>query len=190
MNESPDDARAEEAYRNYLAQSWWPQPPAEPPVHPQQHSAPSNSAPLQQSDGPQPPPGAASERWHDGEIRPQQPVAGPYQGTPDPTQHWPVVYPGPSPRGAPQPPVKKPPSVWRSIGVGALGLIAGLFVAFVLQDVLGMAFVLNGGSFPLGIAAVIGSFMPILAVTGVVVALLIDRKARARRLGPGAPDRR
>jgi len=69
-------------------------------------------------------------------------------------------------------------------------LIAGLFAAFVLQDVLGMVFVLNGGSFTLGIAAVIGSFMPILAVTGVVVALLIDRRARARRRGSSAADRK
>ncbi|MDP3950075.1 MAG: hypothetical protein Q8Q19_05385 [Microbacterium sp.] len=52
-----------------------------------------------------------------------------------------------------------------------------------------MVFVLNGSSFPLEIAAVIGAFMPILAVAGVVVALLIDRKAHARRLASSAADR-
>lgn len=188
MNESPDDAHADEAYRRYLAQSWWPQPPPQPLIHPQHHAAPSDGAPLRQPEGPLPL-AAASDRSPSGGIRPPQPAAGPYQGTPDPAQHWPVVYTGPSPWNPAQPPVAKPPSVWRSIGIGALGLIAGLVAALVLQDVLGMAFVLNGASFPLGIAAVIGSFMPILAVTGVVVALLIDRKARARRPGSGAADR-
>ncbi len=186
MNELPDDdAHADEVSRRYLAQSWWPQPQ----VHPQQHTAPSDNAPLQQSNGPQPSPAAASEHWHGGDIRPQRPVVGPHRGAPDPTQHWPVVYAGPSPWNSPQPPARKSPSVWRSIGIGALGLVAGLFAAFVLQDVLGMVFVLNGSSFPLGIAAVIGSFMPILAVAGVVVALLIDRKTRARRLASSAADR-
>lgn len=186
MNESPDDARADEEYRKYLAQSWWPQPP----VDPQQLTVSPGNTPLPQSHGPQPPPTGGSENWRGGDTRPPRFGAGPYQAAPDPAQHWPSVSTGLSAGNSPQPPASNGPSTWRSIGIGALGLMAGLFAAFVLQDVLGMVFVLNGGSFPLGIAAVIGSFMPMFAVAGVVVALLIDRKARARRLGSSAADRK
>lgn len=58
MNETPDDARTDEACRNYLAQSWWPPPPA----HRQQSAGPSDNPPLQQPNESQPPLSTASEK--------------------------------------------------------------------------------------------------------------------------------
>ncbi|MGJ3509638.1 hypothetical protein [Enemella sp. A6] len=96
--------------------------------------------------------------------------------------HTDEAYPQPAQSPEPaQPRPTKPPSTWRSIGVGALGLVAGLLVALLLQDLIAMVFALSGGSAPVGAAVVIGSFTPIIAVTGVIVALFIDRRIRTRR---------
>ncbi len=190
MNQANDEnARAEEASRNYLAQSWWPQPPAQTPGMPQRATPPTASpqhgqigSPSHQS--------APSESWTDGSTWRPQPGTGPYQASPDSlTQHWPMVYAGPAPWSVPQPPVKRSASTLRSVGIGALGLLAGLLAALVLQDILAIAFLRSGGGLPLELGVLIGSFMPILAVVGAVLALLIDRNARMRRSKPDTADR-
>ena len=70
-----------------------------------------------------------------------------------------------------------------------IGLIAGLFAGWVIQDLIGIAFVIGGGGLPLEICVLIGMLMPLTAVAGVVSAVLLDRhSARRRRVGAGPRD--
>ncbi|MDR7186808.1 hypothetical protein J2X85_003869 [Microbacterium trichothecenolyticum] len=69
-----------------------------------------------------------------------------------------------------------------------IGLIAGLFAGWVIQDLIGIAFVTGGGRFPLEIGVLIGMLMPVTAVAGVVTAVLVDRHS-ARRKRAGAVPR-
>lgn len=70
----------------------------------------------------------------------------------------------------------------RKIGIGALGFVGGLLLALVVQDLLAVAFV-RDGAMPLVLGLVLGFLIPVLAVLGAVVALLIDGRAASRRSG-------
>lgn len=71
-----------------------------------------------------------------------------------------------------------------------LGLVGGLLAALILQDILGVAFLRDGGEINLGLAIVVGMLMPVLSVAGVGVALVIDHAARTRqpRKSPRSSD--
>lgn len=83
-------------------------------------------------------------------------------------------------------PARPAGGAWRAIGIGALGMLGGVFAATLIPDALGIAYVLLGGEFPIEVAVVLGSFLPVIAVAGAVVALLVDRRVRARRGSGGA----
>ncbi len=70
----------------------------------------------------------------------------------------------------------------RKIGIGALGLVGGLLLALVVQDLLAVTFV-RDGTIPLALGIVLGFLMPVLAVLGAIVALLIDGRAAGSRSG-------
>lgn len=69
----------------------------------------------------------------------------------------------------------------RKLGIGVLGLFCGLLVALVVIEVIARAALADGGTPSGGVAAVLGLTMPVLAVAGVLVALLIDSRIRAGR---------
>lgn len=88
------------------------------------------------------------------------------------------------------PPTPQAGSALRSVGVGALGLIGGFLAAVVLQDIVGVAFLRDGGEITVGLALIIGMLMPVLSIAGAVVAIVIDHAARTRqgRDRPRSPD--
>lgn len=67
----------------------------------------------------------------------------------------------------------------RTIGIGALGLIGGVLSALVVQDLLAVAFV-REGTVPDALVVVLALLMPVMALLGVVVAVLLDRQAKRR----------
>lgn len=72
----------------------------------------------------------------------------------------------------------------RKLGAGFLGLLAGLLVGIVAQELLASLLVQGGrldASLPL--AVLIGFLMPGLALVGVVVALAIDGRVTKHRSG-------
>lgn len=75
----------------------------------------------------------------------------------------------------------------RTIGIAALGLVGGVLLGLIVQDVLARL-LLDDGVFPdsLPLALLVGFLTPALAVVGIVVALVLDAR-RARR---GTPDAR
>jgi hypothetical protein len=74
----------------------------------------------------------------------------------------------------------------RKVGIGALGLIGGVLLAVVVQDLLARAFV-RDGAVPLPLALVLGFMIPVFAVLGVVGAILADNR-RLRRNSKATPD--
>lgn len=76
----------------------------------------------------------------------------------------------------------------RTIGIAALGLAGGILAGLVVQDVLARL-LLDDGVFPnsLPLALLVGFLTPAAAVTGVVLALLLDRRRARDR---AAEDRR
>lgn len=120
------------------------------------------------------------------------------RGIHPPTEPYPLPPPSPAlPVGevAPgQPPVAlaapRTGGGLRSVGIGALGLIGGVLAAMILQDIIGVAFLRDGGEGHLGLAMAIGLLMPILSIAGVGVALAVDYSARSRRAQNTPPGRR
>lgn len=66
------------------------------------------------------------------------------------------------------------------LGTAALGLIGGLLLALVVQDLLATAWV-QGGTIPQALAVVLGLLMPVLGVLGAVLALLLDSRHATRQ---------
>lgn len=109
-----------------------------------------------------------------------------------PAQHAPrppAARHGPPPASSPQagasPSAPRPRSAWRSVGIGILGLVGGVLLALIVQDVLATAFV-SDGTVPSALSAVLGFLMPVFAILGVIVAILVDNwnvKRRSKGLG-------
>lgn len=83
-------------------------------------------------------------------------------------------------------PAPRSRSAWRSIGTGALGLLGGVLLALIAQDLLAAALLRDGTLSP-ALTVVLGLFMPVLGVLGMVTALVIDARNTKRR--PEEPDR-
>ncbi|WP_229741658.1 hypothetical protein [Pseudoclavibacter endophyticus] len=77
-------------------------------------------------------------------------------------------------------PPPRPRSTWRSIGSGALGLVGGVLLALIVQDVLATAF-LRDGTIPLALGVVLGFLVPAFGALGVLTAILIDNRNAKRR---------
>ncbi|MFW6642124.1 hypothetical protein ACOALZ_19030 [Nocardiopsis algeriensis] len=67
----------------------------------------------------------------------------------------------------------------RQLGLGALGAIGGVLLALIIHDLLATAF-LSNGTIPIGPGIVIGSLIPVLAVLGAVIAVLIYNRSLKR----------
>lgn len=74
----------------------------------------------------------------------------------------------------------------RKVGIGALGVIGGVLLALIVQDLLATAFFSNG-TIPPGPGIVLGFLMPVFAVLGAVVAVLIHHRS-TRRTSERATD--
>lgn len=108
--------------------------------------------------------------------------------------HWPQP-PNPAPSSVNKPETKpylpssphpyspsapRPRRPWRSIGIGALGVLGGVLLALIVQDILATGFV-REGVVPTGLAIVLGFLIPIFAIFGAIVAVLIDARTAKRR---------
>lgn len=76
----------------------------------------------------------------------------------------------------------------RKVGIGALGLVGGVLLALVVQDLLAAAF-LQGGTIPIPLGIVFGFLMPVFGVLGAVIAVLIDRRHTTRSHERSAPSK-
>lgn len=70
-------------------------------------------------------------------------------------------------------------SALRRVGIGALGVIGGVLLALIVQDLLATAF-LRDGTIPLGLAIVMGFLLPVFAVLGAVLAVVLDNRSVRR----------
>ncbi|HEY4535503.1 MAG TPA: hypothetical protein VIG71_05955 [Enteractinococcus sp.] len=82
-------------------------------------------------------------------------------------------------------PQRPPPSRgltdgWRTVGIGALGLLGGTLFGIIVQDILALIFI-NTGTTVFGL--VFALVIPVFAVLGVVVAVLLDNRMVRRRSG-------
>ncbi|MGH3728725.1 MAG: hypothetical protein ACRDTU_08215 [Micromonosporaceae bacterium] len=70
----------------------------------------------------------------------------------------------------------------RAPGVGILGLFCGLLAGFMVTEIVAVSVMGPGGQLPesLPLMIVLGWISPVMAVVGVVVALLIDGRIRSR----------
>lgn len=68
----------------------------------------------------------------------------------------------------------------RKVGVGLLGLIGGVLLAIIIQDILATILV-NSGRSPREFGVVTGLLMPALAVLGAVVAVMLHNRSTLRR---------
>jgi hypothetical protein len=70
----------------------------------------------------------------------------------------------------------------RKIGVAILGLFGGLLTGFLLLEVIARIVLGNDGQVPdsLPLALLLGYLTPVLAIVGVVIALVIDGRLRHR----------
>lgn len=78
---------------------------------------------------------------------------------------------------------------WRTVGIGGLGLVGGVLLALVVQDVLAPLLVREPGQ-PTGLGMLLGLLLPALAGLGVVVAIALDRRGVGRRDEPRGAERR
>lgn len=92
--------------------------------------------------------------------------------------HWAPPTSGPAVPPAPPAPASR--SAWRTIGIGALGLVAGFVIGLTIQDIIGVAFLAGGGSLMSPAGVLLGWLLPLSSVAGVVVATLIDRNVSLR----------
>jgi hypothetical protein len=67
----------------------------------------------------------------------------------------------------------------RRIGIGSLGLIGGLLLAIVVQDVLARILDQGDGA-PSSAGMILGSLLPVFGLLGAVLALWLDRRARSK----------
>jgi hypothetical protein len=68
----------------------------------------------------------------------------------------------------------------RKAGIGTLGLVGGVLLAMIVQDLLATAF-LQGGSIPVALGIALGFLVPVLGVAGVIVAIQLDNRSTNRR---------
>ncbi len=68
----------------------------------------------------------------------------------------------------------------RKVGVGALGVVGGVLLALIVQDLLATAF-LSSGTIPASLGIVLGSLMPVFAVLGAIFAVLIYNRSVKRK---------
>ena len=70
----------------------------------------------------------------------------------------------------------------RKLGVAALGLFGGLLTGYLLIEVIARIVLGNDGQVPdsLPLALLLGYLTPVLAIVGVVIALVIDGRMRHR----------
>ncbi len=68
----------------------------------------------------------------------------------------------------------------RKVGIGALGVIGGVLLALIVQDLLATAF-LSNGTIPIGLGIVLGFLMPVFAVLGAVIAVLTYNRSTKRK---------
>jgi hypothetical protein len=70
----------------------------------------------------------------------------------------------------------------RKLGVAVLGLFGGLLTGFLLLEVIARIVLGNDGQVPdsLPLALLLGYLTPVLAIVGVVIALVIDGRMRHR----------
>jgi hypothetical protein len=68
----------------------------------------------------------------------------------------------------------------RKAGIGILGLVGGVLLAMIVQDLLANAF-LQDGTIPVALAITLGLLMPVLGVVGVIVAIQMDNRFTNRR---------
>jgi uncharacterized membrane protein YcjF (UPF0283 family) len=68
---------------------------------------------------------------------------------------------------------RKPRSGWRTAGIGALGLLGGVLLGVIVQDLLAVIFI-RSGTPVLGL--VFAVIIPLFLVLGNVVAIVIDNR--------------
>ncbi|MEX5303512.1 hypothetical protein [Kocuria sabuli] len=68
----------------------------------------------------------------------------------------------------------------RQVGTGALGLVGGVLLALIVQDLLAVAF-LQDGTIPIALGILLGLLMPVLGMVGAGAAVLIDNRYTKRR---------
>ncbi|GAA1547449.1 uncharacterized membrane protein YcjF (UPF0283 family) [Microbacterium ginsengiterrae] len=78
------------------------------------------------------------------------------------------------------PQARKPRSGWRTAGIGALGLLGGVLLGVIVQDLLAVIFIRTGTPV---LGLVFAVLIPLFAVLGVVTAILIDNRTNRRRQG-------
>ena len=74
----------------------------------------------------------------------------------------------------------------RTVGVGALGLLGGVLLALVVQDVLATTF-LQDGTIPRAVAIILGLLIPALGLAGLAAAILFDGRSAPRSKDPPDP---
>lgn len=70
----------------------------------------------------------------------------------------------------------------RAIGIGILGLIGGLLLSVILQDLLAPLLTDGAGSASI-LGKLLGTMMPAFAIAGAALAIWIDRRRRHRADG-------
>lgn len=131
-----------------------------------------------------------AQNWWPQPPSPDAPAAGtppqhgvplnPHSGQPSTVPAPPVAPPAP-PLAPPAPSAPAPRSALRDVGVGALGLVAGLVIGLIIQDAIGIAFLAGGASLMSTAGVLLGWLLPTCAVAGVVAAVLIDRSVVRKR---------
>lgn len=98
-----------------------------------------------------------------------------------PSASWPETGPNLSPPSRPpSQPAPRPQNAWRSAGIGALGLVGGVLLALIVQDILATLLV-RDGTIPTGLTVVFGFLMPVFAILGAVIAVLIYNRIAKRQ---------
>ena len=67
----------------------------------------------------------------------------------------------------------------RAVGVSVLGLVLGLIAGALLTSAIARPIVDGSGDdIPIGVAILLGMLMPVMGITGAIVAVVIYRKSR------------